>query len=63
MEEVMIRKGDKITLKPEYRDGGETFQYVAASDEEKGRVDIVAVDSALPHPPINTVRVDMLEGR
>lgn len=56
----MIRKGDKVTIRPIFRDPGDMFEYIAASDESMGRVDIVAVDSGLPYPPINTVRVDML---
>lgn len=57
----MIRAGEPVSIKPAFRDPGDDFAYVAHSDEEKGRVDIVALNSGLPLPPINTVTVDMLE--
>ncbi len=59
----MIRKGDVITIKPQWRDkGDENFTWVARNDEEKGRVDISALElSTMPLWPMQTVRVDMLE--
>jgi hypothetical protein len=42
--------------------GDETFTWVARSDEEKGRVDISALElSKMPLWPTQTVRVDMVE--
>jgi len=59
----MIRKGDILSIRPEWRDAGdETFTWVARSDEEKGRVDISALElSKMPLWPMQTVRVDMVE--
>ena len=59
----MIRKGDILSIKPEWRDtGDEKFTWVARSDEEKGRLDISALElSKMPLWPMQTVRVDMVE--
>ena len=63
--ENMIKKGDYLIIKREWRDAGdEGFTWVARSDEEKVRVDISAVELAhLPLWPVQTVRVDMVEHR
>ena len=63
--EAMIKKGDYLVIKPEWRDAGdEAFTWVARSDEQSGRVDISAVELAhLPLWPVQTVRVDMVEHR
>lgn len=60
----MIRRGDKIRFKPEWREPGDAAQYYAHSDEwDDGRVQVTTLPTeALPLPPINTVRVDMIEG-
>jgi hypothetical protein len=62
---TMIRKGDILSIKPEWRDAGdENFSWVARSDEEKGRVDISALElSEMPIWPMQTVRVDMVEAK
>ena len=59
----MIRKGDILSIRPQWRDAGdEKFTWVARSDEEKGRVDISALElSKMPLWPMQTVRVDMVE--
>jgi hypothetical protein len=59
----MIRKGDILTIKPQWRDASdEKFTWVARCDEEKGRVDISAVElSTMPLWPMQTVSVDMVE--
>ena len=59
----MIKKGDYLVFKPEWRDAGdEAFIWVARSDEQSGRVDISAVELAhLPLWPVQTVRVDMVD--
>jgi len=56
--ENMIKKGDYLVIKPEWRDAGdEAFTWVARSDEQNGRVDISAVELAhLPLWPVQTVR-------
>lgn len=58
----MIRKGDPISFKPEWRDAGDTFQYVATCDQHDDRVDVVALGTDLAFPPINTVKLYMIEG-
>ena len=59
----MIKKGDIITIKPEWQDAGNArFTWVARNDEENGRVDISAVELAyMPVWPMKTVRRDMIE--
>ena len=58
----MIRKGDEVTIKPEWRDqGDEEFTWVACDDEEKGRVTITPVNTGLAIPPRQTVNVEMLK--
>lgn len=57
------RKGDEVKLKPKFMDDGdEKYRWVAVSDVEKGRLDITPEGTGLAIPPINTVRLDMLEG-
>jgi len=51
-----LKKGDRISILPEYRDkGDELFVWVVVGDEEKGRVDISVLNSGLPFPGIQTV--------
>jgi hypothetical protein len=58
----MIRKGDEVTIRPEWRDqGDEEFTWVACDDEEKGRVTITPVNTGLAIPPRQTVSVEMLK--
>ena len=59
----MIKKGDIITIKPQWRDAGNArFTWVARNDEEHGRVEISAVELAyMPVWPVRTVRSDMFE--
>ena len=43
----MIKKGDYLVIKPEWRDAGdEAFTWGARSDEQSGQVDISAVELA-----------------
>jgi len=60
---AMIKKGDIITIKPEWRDARNArFTWVARNDEENGRVDISAVELAyMAVWPAQTVRSDMIE--
>jgi hypothetical protein len=59
----MIRKGDILSIRPEWRDAGdEKFTWVARLDEEKGRVDISALElSKMPLWPMQTVRLTWLK--
>ena len=58
----MIKKGDRVWLRPEWQDPGEErYTYVAVSDEHDGRVDIQATNFEYRLPPINTVRVEWLK--
>jgi len=59
----MIKKGDIITIKPEWRNASNgRFTWVARSDEEHDRVDISAVELAYMDVwPAQTVRTDMIE--
>ena len=59
----MIRKGDILSIKPQWRDAGdENLTWVARNDEEKGRLDISALEQqCMALWPMFTVRVDMIE--
>ena len=59
----MIKKGDIITIKPEWRNASNgRFTWVARSDEEHGRIDISAVELAYMDVwPAQTVSTDMIE--
>ena len=59
----MVKKGDIITIKPQWQDAGDaSFTWVARDDEENGRVDISAVELAyMAVWPAQTVRSVMIE--
>ena len=59
----MIKKGEVITIKPQWQDAGDArFTWVARNDEEHGRVEISAVELAyMTVWPVQTVRSDMFE--
>jgi hypothetical protein len=59
----MIKKGEHLVTKPQWRNAGDAgFIWVARSDEQNGRVDISAVEHAHWRIwPMQTVRVDMVE--
>lgn len=55
-------KGDIVKIRPAFQDeGDDEFTWVVLNDEEKGRVDISAIDSPMTIKPIHTVQVDWLE--
>jgi hypothetical protein len=57
-----FRKGDIVKIRPEFQDDGDhEFTWVVLADEEKGRVDISAIDSPLSIKPIHTLKVEWLE--
>jgi hypothetical protein len=57
----VIRKGDKVQIKPEWQDAGDDrFVWVAVDDEEKGRVQIMPLGTGLAFAPIGTVRTEWL---
>ncbi len=58
----MIRKGDRIFLKPEWQDEGDAKQtWIAVDDEEKGRVTICPITSTLAIKPTYVVQVEWIE--
>jgi hypothetical protein len=58
----MIRQGDAVTIRAEYRAEGEGLRlYLAASDEADGFVTITPVDWPYRFKPVERVRVTMLE--
>jgi hypothetical protein len=63
LSKAVIKKGDIITIKPQWQDAGDaSFTWVARDDEENGRVDISAVELAYMDVwPAQTVRTDMIE--
>jgi hypothetical protein len=58
----MIRKGDAVTIRPEYRDAGEGLRlYLAASDEADGFVLITPIYWPYRFKPVERVAVKMIE--
>lgn len=52
----MFKKGDQVEILPEFQDAGDDgFHWMVLEDEEKGRVDICPVDTALLIKPRFTV--------
>ena len=62
-EEKMIRKGDRVRIRRDWQDkGDEAMTWVARSDEDKGRIDISALElKSWPIWPVQTVSVETLE--
>jgi hypothetical protein len=57
----MIRKGDIVRFKPEWRDAGdEDVTFVAIEDEDGGRVKVEA-QLGLAINPIQVIAVEMVE--
>ena len=55
-------KGDIVKILPEFQDAGDAdFTWIVLNDEEKGRVDISAVDSPLTIKPIHIVQTEWIE--
>ena len=55
-------KGNVVKILPQFQDAGDAeFTWVVLADEEKGRVDISALDSLLKIRPIHTVQVEWIE--
>lgn len=60
----MLKKGDRISILPEYRNKGEErFIWVVSGDEEKGRVDISPLNTGLSFIPIETVPTYMVKAK
>ncbi len=54
-------KGDIVKILPEFQDAGDDeFTWVVVTDEEKGRVDISAVDSHLIIKPLHIVQTNWI---
>lgn len=57
----MIRKGDKIQIRPEWQDAGDcNFNWIAAEDEQNGRVAIMPLGTGLAIAPSYVVKVEWL---
>jgi hypothetical protein len=57
----MIRKGNKVQIKPEWQDvGDDCFDWVAVDDEEKGRVTIMPLGTGLVIAPTQVVSTEWL---
>jgi hypothetical protein len=60
----MFKKGDVVTILPEFQDDGDDqFTWMVLADEEKGRVDICPVNSSLRIKPVYTLRVGQIAMR
>lgn len=56
----MIRKGDRVRIRPEWQDAGDdSFEWYAVDDEDKGRVSI-SPRLGQVFRPVQTVAVTML---
>ncbi len=59
---MTIRKGDQVTIKPEFQDAGDSrFTWVAVDDADKGRVTIAPINCGLAIVPTYVVTLDMLD--
>jgi hypothetical protein len=59
---MTILKGDIIKILPQWQDkGDDEYTWIARNDEEKGRVDISALELRAGIWPMQTVTVDMVE--
>lgn len=55
-------KGDIVKILSEFQDtGDDDFTWVVLTDEEKGRVDISAINSPLTIKPVHTVQTDWIK--
>ena len=55
-------KGETVKIRSEFQDDGDDkFTWVVLNDEEKGRVDISAIDSPLTIKPVHTVQTEWIE--
>lgn len=55
-------KGDIVKILPVFQDvGDDEFTWVVVADEEKGRVDISAIDSPLTIKPVHIVQTEWIE--
>lgn len=62
MDKQKFLKGQIVKIRPLFQDeGDDEYTWVVLNDEEKGRVDISAIDSAMKIKPIHTVQVEWLE--
>lgn len=58
----MITRGDRVFIKPEFQDEGDSkFVWVAVDDAEKGRVTIAPLNTGLAIPPQQVVKLEWLE--
>jgi hypothetical protein len=58
----VIRRGDIVTFKPQWRDpGDEDCTFVAVDDEANGRVTVVHADSRLTIKPTQIVATYMVD--
>ena len=58
----MYVKGDLIEILPEHQDDGDNeYAWMCVDDEEKGRVTIAAVNSALRITPTHVVNVEWIK--
>jgi hypothetical protein len=59
---TMIKKGDRIRIKPQWQDpGDDKFIWVALEDEDGGRVRIAPINTGLTFPPNQVVETSMVE--
>lgn len=55
-------KGNLVKIRPEFQDDGDDqFVWIILNDEEKGRVDISAINSPLAIKPIHIVQTEWIE--
>ena len=57
-----IKRGDRVSIKPEWQDPGDNeFAWVALEDEHGDRVRIAPVMPDVRYPPNHVVNTDMIE--
>jgi len=57
----MIRKGDQVWILPEWQDvGDDSYTWIAVTDEEGGRVEIMPSNFEFAFAPVHDVLTTML---
>lgn len=57
-----LRAGDRVTIRPEFQDAGDTdFAWYAADDEQQGRVTIITTIPNMVIPRTEVMQSYMLE--
>ena len=60
LNEAKLKKGDIVTIKPEFSDSEDDGKFELLANPSGGRVKIVSLDTNLSMPPVENVKVEWL---